>query len=182
MLLHFASLALAATVGAAPAAATPAVSAVVADSDVVLTVDALTQMTKFWAAFMKETPAVRDTGRAKHQKPLTVDAGSQQLQLPGVVDMAAMAAAYPSVAADLKAAGLTAAQWEQYRKALVGASVAIQLAKANNTTPAATTAVGKNVVFLTAHTKEFDALKATGMWFPQVQMGNGMGGGGDLDP
>lgn len=175
MLLNLASLALSAAAAVAPA---PAVRA---DSTPLLTVEAMTSMTNFWAAFMKEPDSIKTTGRKANQEPVTIPVGKQQTNLPGVVNMNAMAAKFPAVAADLKKAGLTSQQWEGYRAALLSAALTKQVASQAGT-PDANSALGKNVAFLDAHQKEFDALKATGMWFPQIQAGGGGGmGGGDDD-
>lgn len=186
------SLLIATSLSAAPLPATAAVPPlalhVATDSVPVLTADALTKMTNFWAAFMKESPAIRDTARKQHQKPLTIPSdaattGRATIQMQGVVDMIGMANKYPTVASDLKNSGLTAQQWDQYRAALLSAYLTSKLAKS---TPATTSVVGQNVAFLAAHPKEFAALQATGMWFPAIQqggMGGGMGGGNDdLNP
>ena len=176
------SLALAAATAAAPApgANAPAHRAV-ADSDVVLTAGTLKQLTTFWTSFSQEPDSIKQTGRKAHQTPLsiTVNAGGkeQSMSLPGVVDMASMAGKYPAVAADLKKAGLTGEQWNADRKAFLGAAVTVQV----KGSPAATSALGKNVALLTSDTADFDALKKAGMWIPPVQMGGGMGGGGDDD-
>ena len=142
-----------------------------------LTAGAMTSMTTFWTRFLQEPDSIKTAGRKANQKPLTVTAGKQQVPLPGVVDMIAMAAKYPSVAADLKQAGLTAAQWEGYRQALFDADVTQQ---AGGGDVPANSALEKNIAFLKGHEKELAALKATGMWFPQAQQGGG--GDDDLNP
>ena len=64
-----------------------------------------------------------------------------------MVDMAALAAQYPSVAADLAKAGLTAQQHDAYRVALVTAYVTD--AGADSIDP--NSVLGKNVAFVDAH-------------------------------
>jgi hypothetical protein len=173
MVLDLTCLALAAALGTAPQATTraPATSVAVDSTPTLLTVDALGRMTNFYTAFMKEPPDIKNTGRKQNQEPLPVSldlgSGGQMAQrIQRVVNMVAMAAKFPGVATDLKNAGLTAQQWEEYRKALFEATLSVQIAKMNNSAPTPSSTVGQNAAFLDAHQKEFDALKATGMWFP----------------
>lgn len=175
MLLNLTCLALSALAGATPAPAARAV----ADSPAVLTVEALTHMTTFWASFVKEPDSIKTTGRKTNHQTLPLTIGQQQMTLPSVVNMVAMAAKYPTVAADLKQASLTAQEWQNYREALLTAWIA-QKSGAASSIPA-TSALGKNLAFLNSHKTEFDALRATGMWFPAPpqQQGGGGGGGGD---
>jgi hypothetical protein len=72
------------------------------------------------------------------------------------VDMAALAATYPSVAAALKAAGLTARQEEGYRIALLGAKATRAVPEAG--TPIASSVQGRNLAFLEAHQDELTAV------------------------
>jgi hypothetical protein len=165
MLLHYMCLALSTTLSATPHASGSTNTCMTGDTtEALLTTDALTGMTSFWTAFMQEPDSVKTTGRQANQEPLSVDIGSgTPVQLPGVVNMAAMATKFPSVAADLQRAHLTAQQWEQNRAALVAATLAAQ----QGVTPAASSLVGENMAFLQAHPQEFQALRATGMWFPK---------------
>ena len=200
-LLNLTCLAAYATLGVTPSTAIRANPIVTTDSAPLLTVDALARMTTFWAAFMQEPPAVRDTARfaTQEQDTLSLDLGStgQRPTQVKMVNMVAMAAKYPSVAADFKKAGLTPQQWEDFRKALFAANyVGSSGPGSGNSGYTATAAkkhctlqssvVGKNVAFLHAHQKEFDALKATQMFIPKVQMQQGGQGdndsGDDLNP
>ena len=157
-----------------------------------LTLEALAKMTAFWTTFLTEPPAVRDTGRQHYQKPLTLtlDLGRyehQAITLPAVVDMEGLAAQYPSVAADLTRHHLTAAQWEQYRKALFTAVLVNQALQGQVDTAAILPATtGKNVAFLRAHPLVLAGLMASGMWFPTTSAtsdeSQSRDFGGDLDP
>jgi len=156
-------------------------------TQVVLTVDALSRMTAFWATFTKEPPQVRDVARLNNQKrlPIVLDLGtSGQTQVPLMaVDMVAMATKYPSVVADFKQADLTPEQWEQLRLSLYTATATEQVAKLQGlvTPEASSSVVGQNIAFLHAHQKELQELKATGMWFPTPKTQGG-DDGSDLDP
>jgi hypothetical protein len=139
---------------------------VVADPVPVLTTDALTQMTAFWTSFMKEPDSIRTTARIAHLREVVVPVGKEQ---PSVlmVDIAALAAQYPSVAADLKAAGLTAQQHDAYRVALIG-FITFQQVNAEQPlllgSAEPTSVLGRNIRFIKAHPDEFNALEATKIW------------------
>jgi hypothetical protein len=180
MLLDLACLALSATLGAVQPAYVPIVARAQMDSTPLLTTDALSRMTTFWQTFVKEPDSIRTTGRKANQEPLTISVGQRQMKLPGVVNMTAMATKYPSVAADFKTAGLTPQQWDGYREALFGVTVAQATGVASGLP--ASSALGQNIAFLQTHQTELNALQATGMWFPQVQQSQAGGGGGDLQP
>jgi len=145
---------------------------IVAGPEAVLTVDVLTRMTTFWASFVKEPDSVQVRGRRSIHEWMVVTDGQQQGQVKAI-NMAAMAAKYPSIATDFKQAGLVPQQWEDYRRAIFDALLA------PSSTPA-TSVLGQNVAFLGAHQQEFDALKAAGERFPPPrQQGND---GDDLSP
>jgi hypothetical protein len=190
------SAAISAGLGGTPSGGTGSRANVQAEStQVVLTVDALSRMTAFWAAFVKEPPSVRDIARMQTHKDvlLSVDLGGasvSQLTVQ-VVDMIAMAAKYPSVAADFKQAQVTPEQWEQLRLSLFTATVTDKILKAvtekekaqgsPGSIPAPSPLVGQNIAFLQTHQNELQALKATGMWFPNPQE-IAVDDGSDLDP
>jgi hypothetical protein len=92
----------------------------VADPLPLLTVDVLTKMTAFWARFMQEPDSIRTTARRAYLRDVAVPLGEEQVSA-AMVDMAALAAQYPSVAWALQVAGLTAQQHDTYRIALVSA-------------------------------------------------------------
>ena len=127
-----------------------------------LTVDVLANMTTFWTAFLQEPDSITRAGKAAHQEQLTLDLGGRTRLPMGVVDMVAMASAFPATAADLARAHLTAQQWEQYRAALFAAT----LASPQAATSTGSSVLRQNIAFLQAHSQEFNALRATGMWFP----------------
>jgi len=137
-----------------------------------LTPQALAQMIAFWENFRHEPDSVLTTVRHQHLRELLVPVGPKEgWPSTGMVDMAALAAAVPSVAAKLKAAGLTAQQHDAYRMALLSA---IFLAVAQN--PAIptgrrlplpvdpTSVLGQNVAFVLAHPDEVLVLEQTGIW------------------
>jgi len=86
--------------------------------------DAITRMATFWQRFGQEPDSIRITARRRHLCQAAVPVGDKKVPLAiGMTDMAGLAAQYPTVAADLKAAGLTAAQQDAYRIALVSAEI-----------------------------------------------------------
>ena len=161
----------------------------VADSTSVLTVDALTRMATFWTAFTKEPPAIRDTARALHAEAIPMTIGTFQVQL-GVVDMIALATTYPSVAADLRHAGLTAQQWTSDRGALFQALLASNPQYGVSTSLPKTSSLAQNLALLKSNPQALQRLKATGMWLPIAEEGDAKdttdasdgNKGGDLAP
>lgn len=182
MLLGLTCLVFSAVNGVAMAPVTRANLCPVADSEPILTVDALTRMTNFWTAFVKEPDSIKTIGRKANQKELTLSFMGQPITWPSVVNMVAMASKYPAVARDLQHAGLTPLEWERYRHTLLMASLMQQIVKAvaaqtevpesdvtnRLATEGGETVLAKNVAFLLTHPKEFDTLKASGMWLPQI--------------
>ena len=166
MIAFLSQLALAVALSATP---TPPRPTLAADSMPLLTVDALTRMTTLWVTFLQEPPAIRDTARAQMQEivTLTVDsAGQPQTQTQQLVNMAAMAKKYPSVAADFKKAGLTPKQWEDFRRSMLSA-VLTRMMRQQLGTPAlpnSSSIVEKNASFLDTHLQEINDLSAAGMW------------------
>lgn len=154
---------------------------IVADPVPVLTAEALTRMTTFWRQFIEEPESIRIEGRRAHLREVSVALGAERPSV-WMTDMPALAAQYPSVAADLQAAGLTAQQHEAYRAALLGASVAKYLnidlpqdsmfvaywRRERGELPRfavkANSSLGRNIAFLQAHPDELQALEATEMW------------------
>jgi hypothetical protein len=146
-----------------------------ADSEQVLTVDILAHMTTFWATLMKEPDSIKVAGRKANQNSLRLLNG--KMTLPGVVNMVGMASRYPAVATDLKQAGLTALQWEQYRKVLLEAdlikqitdTIAFEMKKGSAQVVQAisdfTPTQKRNAKFWIDHEPAADTLKATGMYF-----------------
>ena len=136
-----------------------------ADSDPVLTADAIVKMTTFWSSFMQEPDSIATTARKANQEYITMSIG----QMPVTVvktNMIAMAAKYPSVAADLSKAGLTAQQEEAYRAAIIRVGFT-RLAGETAGSVAETSVLGKNLALRVSHPEEFKALSATGMWTTQ---------------
>lgn len=163
---------------ATPDPAARSAPSVAADPLPLLTTEALTRMTAFWTDFHGEPDAIRETARRAHLREVALPVGPVGDVPPslGMVDMAALAAQYSSVATDLTRAGLTARQHDAYRVALASAQyvVAAQMVRADQVAPlavqalaatiAANRVLGKNVEFMRAHPDELQALEATGMW------------------
>jgi len=152
-------------------AARPA-PAVVADPLPLLTSEAAAQMTIFWTSFKQKPDSIKNAARLAHLHEVVVPVGKEQPQpLLWMTDMAALAAQYPSVAEDLKKAGLTAQQHDAYRVAIVSALATRVLANDPDFTgPAgvleANSVLAKNVVFYEEHREEFKRLfdHEKGMW------------------
>lgn len=139
----------------------------------VLTTEALTRMIAFWTRFAQEPDSIRTIGRRAYVREVTIYLGnSLNYGLSTLmVDMTALAAKYPSVAAALKASGLTAEQHDAYRVALVGARLVQSPGRpfrdfyAKIYTPQGSVHA-MNVEFMNAHLDEFQALEALGgMWY-----------------
>jgi hypothetical protein len=133
-----------------------------ADSIPLLTLDALTKMTIFWTGFMQEPDSISQIAREEHRKEIIVPIGQDRGSLL-MMDTRALAAKYPSVAADLKKAGLTAQQAEAYRVALITARATKQGVGQAGIVDS-TSVIGRNMAFRHAHPDELKALAKTGMW------------------
>ena len=144
---------------AAPGTMAPVIPSMPADSDPVLTVDALTKMTTFWTSFAQAPDTIRVAGRWANQKPISMSVGKAPASVLKT-DMIAMAAKYPLIAADLKTAGLTAQQEEAYRAAIIRIEF-VRLAKVRAADIADTSVLGQNMAFRNAHESEFQALSQT---------------------
>jgi len=150
---------------ARPRLAARATQHAVTGSMPVLTDEALTRMITFWTRLMREPDSLWQDSREAHQGQLTVLVGSQPVWFIDMVDIPALAARYPSVAADLQQAGLTTRKEEEYRAALLSAGATMRADSAGGAgTVKATSVLGNNVAFLRAHLAAFEALKKTPMW------------------
>ena len=148
-----------------PGAPAPAPPPPPADSDPVLTVNALTKMTTFWTRFMREPDSIKTTGRLAHQVPTRMSIGTQPVTVVHT-NMRVLATMYPSVAADLQQAGLTARQEDAYRVAIIRVGFTRQAGTLAG--PIAETSVlGKNLAFRNAQDTAFKELAKTGMWITQ---------------
>jgi predicted esterase len=148
-----------------------------ADADPVLTVEMMTKMTDFWTRFQQEPDSIRTAGRMAHQERISLALGSEPVSVIAM-NILAMATQYPSVAADLKASGLTAQQEAAYRAAIlrIGFARAAGILLSGTAEPnasrqfdpiAPTSVLGKNLAFRQAHPAEFKALADTRMWTTQ---------------
>lgn len=136
--------------------------AVVADPLPVLTSEAVRQLTTAWTSFMREPDLIRMAGRRAHLREVLVPVGAERPSV-WMTDMPALAAAYPSVAAALEQAGLTAQQHDAYRVALISARVAQSVGERAGPIEGTST-LAKNLAFLKSHSDELVPLDATGMW------------------
>ena len=147
-------------------------------NDVLLTADALHKMIDFWTRFKQEqSDSVLKAARMAHQEELWMSLGAEPAAVIAT-NMPALAGSYPQVAADLKAAGLTAQQEAAYRMAIIR----VGFARASGIAPgdslktmmlgsnlsfepiAPTSKLGKNLAFRQAHDAEFKKLEETDMW------------------
>jgi len=95
---------------------------VVTKSVPLLTTEVVKKMTIFWNRFRDEADSIRTTARLAHLREVAVPVGGERVSVL-MMDMPALASKYPSVAADLKEAGLTAQEHDTYRVALVSAVI-----------------------------------------------------------
>jgi len=144
-----------------PDPATRTAPAVVADPLPLLTTEALTKMTAFWTRFSLEPDSIRTTARRAYLREVVVPVGEERPSLP-LVDMAALAAAHPSVAAAFKAAGLTAQQHDAYRVAVISARVGADAGSDAGVIEAASV-LAQNIAFMNAHSDELQALETAGV-------------------
>ncbi len=147
---------------ATPNPAARTAPSVVANPLPLLTTDVVTQMTTFWNSFQQEPDSIRTTARWAHLREVIVPIGEERPSTV-MVDMPALAAKYPTVAAALKAAGLTAQQHEAYRVALLSASIAKNV-RGKAGTVEANSVLAKNIEFMDAHADELKMLETTRMW------------------
>ena len=119
----------------------------------------LTAMTTFWTRFMQLPDSIRVTAWWAHQREVDFPYIQGRRSTLLMVDMPAMAAQYPSVAAALKAAGLTAQQHEASLLAIASA-----YAWWDHSNRPVIPSVMKNAVFLQAHPDELQALYKTGVF------------------
>jgi hypothetical protein len=167
MLLYLTYCAFSVMAGATYIAPARADLGVVVDSEPVLTADALTRMTSFWSNFKKEPDSIY-SARSKDpfRKDDQVSVGSHSSPFEHV-HISAIADKYPSVAADLKQAGLTAPQFNGYYMALVSAlNTQTELAQYPADSVGPTPVEQQNIAFIKAHLKEVTALKSNGLYLP----------------
>ncbi len=149
----------------------------VATSLPLLTPQALARWTTFWTRFIAKPESIRTTARQAHLKEIIIPIGQMRPSVV-VMDLPALAAKYPAVAADLRAAGLTAEQAEAYRLALLAGQVVARtrwraelLGQSADTVLAAafgdiepSSVTARNAAFIAAHPAELEMLEAVGMW------------------
>jgi hypothetical protein len=126
---------------------------------------------------MAEPDSIRATAREGHYLDLSPYLTNPDMEyitmaigrMPVTVvktNMIALAAKYPTVAADLAAVGLTARQEDAYRDAVIRVVFTHLAGKLAG--PIRTGSVlEKNLAFLAAQPKAFDAIAHTGMWTTQ---------------
>jgi len=140
--------------------------AIVADPVPRLTTEALAKLTAFWTRFLQEPDSIRRTARRAHLHEVQVPVGEERPST-WIVDMPALAARYPSVAAALKQAGLTAQQHDAYRVALISALIAKSVEGIVQTDP--TSVLAENLAFIAAHEDELAKFAAMGIEHPEAQ-------------
>lgn len=125
----------------------------------ILTTDALERMTTFWQSLAREPDSVQaavfDTIQAHELVPVAV--GRPRMWVSNVADLPAIVATYPSVAADLERANLTAEQVQTYRAAFISARATRQSGAVRQV--ALASALAKNVAFVGAHETKVMALE-----------------------
>jgi len=116
-----------------------------------LTVDVFQRMTMFWKSFQRQPDSIRTTARLASLHEVAVPGAEFFINASVLMmDTPALAARYPSVAADLKRAGLTAQEYDAYRLALLVARIPNQPS-------------GENTRSMMSHPDEYLALWGTGI-------------------
>jgi hypothetical protein len=134
---------------------------VVADPLPALTSDVMTKMIAFWTSFAQEPDSIRATARRATLHEVVVPVGTAK-PIVWMSNMPALAKKYPSVAADLKKAGMTAEQEQAYRVALI--SVQVSRSTGDETGALDPNSVAaKNLAFLNGHLDEFRTLRDAGI-------------------
>ncbi len=129
-----------------------------AATDIVLTDTILGKMSTFWTRFKKaDQDSTRKIVLSAYQKELPLLIGQERVFAYDMVNLPAIASKYAWVAADLKQAGLTLQQEEDYRRAFIGARATKVAGSAAGTIPA-TSVTGQNLAFLNAHENQFNIL------------------------
>jgi hypothetical protein len=118
-------------------------------------------MMTFWAAFAKEPDSIRATARRATLHDVAVPVGKSQGSV-WITDMAKLAAKYPSVAADLKSAGLTAKDEDAIRVTLISTQATITAGDEPGT-PDTASVLAKNVAFVNSHLAEMKQLRLAGI-------------------
>lgn len=149
----------------------------------VLTLATLTRLATFATHFRQEPDSIRVIGAQFTPAPGSIQSvdhettresmtwyvGREQESYT-VVDMVVLAGTFPTVAADLAQAGLTAQQWEEDRLALYSACMPLEWswlgAKGEVMTLPETAVLRKNMHFLETHPQALKALRAAGMRCP----------------
>ncbi len=137
-----------------------------------LTTGILTQMTAFWTRFMEEPDSIFMTARRAHQRETIVPVGQERPSV-AIMEMPALAAKHPSIAAALKAAGLTAEQHDVYRVALLSAMLTDNIGSSAGAI-ADTSVLAQNIAFMKSHPDEFETLEKAGVKRPELMHRIGM--------
>jgi hypothetical protein len=138
------------------------VARTLADTDPVLTIEAFVRMTLFWSTFAGASDSAPPRGLDAYRERVTLTV-NQAPVTSTMVNIPALAHQDPVVAAALTNAGLTAAQEEAYRIALIRVYFA-QQAGTNIGSIAKGSVLGQNLEFGKTHKAEFDMLANTGVW------------------
>ncbi len=146
-------------------------------SETVLTSDAVAKLTTFWTKFRNQPDSILNAARIASQTHVPMTLGTERV-LVVLMDIPAMAAKYPSIAVELKAAGLTAKEAQAYRTALLSvlfAKVAgVVPGEPRKQTPLGEdiplapvkdgSALAKNIEFVNANKETLRQLEADGFW------------------
>jgi hypothetical protein len=154
-----------------------------------LTSAVFAHMTDFWTRFLHEPAPISEIARKIYRREVVVPVGEKRV-LMTMMDVPALAEKYPSVAAALKAAGVTPQEHEAYRVAIATALIDKQMLETTanlkqlhehpttspnvslieraldaipNFTIDPSSVQGANVTFLDTHPEELGILFRTGM-------------------
>jgi len=132
-------------------------------------------MTTFLTSVNHEPTAVRERARAVAQEKVhfhlsvLIDSTmfGELYETPQGVNMIALAAHVPAVAADLRRANLTPHEWEAFRRSLYAASVMDRMTHMGLPVFGDVT-LSRNVQFLQSHVQDVTAVVAAGLPLPRV--------------
>jgi hypothetical protein len=157
--VNLSGLVLSVLLGAIPGSTRPVTASPLMDTTVVLTLESINQMTKFWKALKitnRDTHTSLDTLLQQSRTQITVDAQLAAVIGPGaqatwdVLDIEKLVSEHPSIARKLEKAGLTIQTYQSIRRSLLYALFLVAHPALANTIPAGTK-WSSNVQFVTQY-------------------------------
>lgn len=126
-------------------------------AEVLLTTEAIAKMNAFWESLVKEPDWMLTIVRRQNQREVVMNLAKEHQPASMIMmNMPALAAKYEAIANDLRDAGLTAQQHDEYRMAIFSAERTRDHWRALDEAVLTTSVLGKNVVFLDQHPDLFE--------------------------